>query len=457
MPRLTEMLRDRCALMMFAGFGLAVAPGAFGQSYTFIDLGTLGEPGSAGEGLNDAGLAVGWAKRPIDSVIAPVAFGPGGPVELEIPQHAWAGLAHAANSAGAAVGSVTLPGDFGPRDFATLWINGRSTNLGTLGGEFSVAHAINDAGQIVGQSEAADRGTVAFIWKNGIMTALEGLGGGDAEARDINESGLIAGWAWSNFNREAVLWKDGNVWRVLSRSGGVSSAFANAVNESNLVAGRVTYPDFRTLPASWDDAGLTVLRMPNGQTYGDASDVNDAGLIVGWTSSGGHGGGGSQSAVLWDAGHPFKLTDLAQQVPAGWRIEWAMEINERGQIVGTGAFGGGFRAFRLDPIADSLGMTSAEPGLAGRMNEVTVRGATPGETVHVVYGRRAGSTSVPGCPGVTVEIAQPSLVGSAVADTAGLCTVEFNVPAGAAGRTVLFQSVERSACRVSGVVTTTFQ
>ena len=47
------------------------------------------------------------------------------------------------------------------------------------------------------------------------------------------------------------------------------------------------------------------------------------------------------------------MRDLNHSIAAdaGWRLLEASAINDRGQIVGFGLFGGAQRAFRLDPIA----------------------------------------------------------------------------------------------------------
>jgi len=50
-------------------------------------------------------------------------------------------------------------------------------DLGTLGGNFSSAQAINDAAQIVGQAETNQGPADAFLLTNGSMLNLGSLGG----------------------------------------------------------------------------------------------------------------------------------------------------------------------------------------------------------------------------------------------------------------------------------------
>jgi probable HAF family extracellular repeat protein len=83
--------------------------------------------------------------------------------------------------------------------------------LGTLGGSTSSAHAINDDGQVVGQSTTAKNGpTHAFSWTQaGGMVELDPLPGDSSSyAEAVNDSGQVVGWSVdAGGHSHAVLWQ----------------------------------------------------------------------------------------------------------------------------------------------------------------------------------------------------------------------------------------------------------
>ena len=95
-------------------------------------------------------------------------------------------------------------------------------SLGTLGGAWSTAAAVNNAGQVVGTSARRDGKPRAFVWSKGTITGLGTLGGSRSEATDINLQGDIVGWSYLTGDPEihpdaespitrAVLWRQGTM------------------------------------------------------------------------------------------------------------------------------------------------------------------------------------------------------------------------------------------------------
>ncbi len=108
---------------------------------------------------------------------------------------------------------------------ATLWQDSTAVDLGTLGGNYSEARAINETGLIVGasmtmmdQNALEEAGTVAFSWQDGTLTDL-GLGQGHSYgiANDVNDVGMVVGVAGLDTPGErgnttvAILWSVGEV------------------------------------------------------------------------------------------------------------------------------------------------------------------------------------------------------------------------------------------------------
>lgn len=102
---------------------------------------------------------------------------------------------------------------------------------------------------------------------------------------------------------------------------------------------------------------------------------------------------------------------------------------------------------------EDLVIFSLTPGTAGTSNTFVVGGGTPGQSIVLVASLQAGSTAIPGCPGVTVPIRSPIVLGSRPATGASRATFQVTPPATAAGQTARFVAVELSSCRVSAVRT----
>jgi probable HAF family extracellular repeat protein len=137
--------------------------------------------GRAARAVNDLGEVVGEAAG------APCRWG------ADEPSCAGAsGVARGVNNLGQVVGELTIGNG---KLHAFLWEGFELTDLGTLGGDWSVAYDISDSGQVVGWAENSAGQISAFSWNNGVMTDLGSLGGPMSMAYAVNDNGDVVGFS----------------------------------------------------------------------------------------------------------------------------------------------------------------------------------------------------------------------------------------------------------------------
>jgi hypothetical protein len=102
-------------------------------------------------------------------------------------------------------------------------------------------------------------------------------------------------------------------------------------------------------------------------------------------------------------------------------------------------------------------LSRAVPGIAGVQNSWTLADGPPNEPVIFLYGLGAGQANVPGCPGLTVNLASPRILGNRNTNGAGAATLNRTLPATASGRTMRVQAVFPQSCVVSNPSVTQIQ
>ena len=205
---------------------------------------------------------------------------------------------------------------------------GAVKNLGTLGGKFAEALAINNVGQVVGDSSLPGNSVYhAFLWSStGGMQDLGSLGDGNSFAYAVNSNAEVVGEAHGNNLDHAFLWTQGGGMQDLGTLGGTFSR-ASGINSNGHVVGAASLPDGSTHAFLWTPQdGMKDLNI--GQAFSSAAAINDSDQVV-----------GSYAAPPNNTSHAFiwsptdGMRDLGT-LPVGGSTSNAFAINNGGDVVG---------------------------------------------------------------------------------------------------------------------------
>jgi probable HAF family extracellular repeat protein len=241
--------------------------------------------------------------------------------------------ANAVSVTGLVVGDSTNPGLY--THAASFW-SGTVKDLGTLGGFNSSATGVNFSGTIVGISDLSteDLGIEhAFVKTSSGLKDLGTLGGtGNSEAFAINDLGEIVGQSvTANGDTHAFLYKKGKLIDLGTLGGSVSAALA--INDEEAAVGYA---------ALSGDANVHAVAYFHGHAFdlgvlsdGDsaANSINDLFQAVG--TSGLNSPTNDIRAVLFTSGKVIDLNTLIDST-LGIFLTNATSINDKGQIVAQG-------------------------------------------------------------------------------------------------------------------------
>jgi probable HAF family extracellular repeat protein len=308
-----------------------------GTTGTMTDIGTLGGPYGLGTAINNAGQIAGHSVTQGDSSSKhrPFRWLPNS--SKPMTDLSKSGLENLDSF-------EADPAGIGPNGEVIskhqLWLDGEVTDLGNLLGDpdpiarvYVSATGINSSGQVVGNdwwngSSPALFGPRAFLWQKGVMTNLGALPGDDfGEVYAISDNGLVAG---TSFVELDLGW---TIFIVPDRG------FLLTLGPEGQVRSRLALPSLEN---------ETELRPRS---------VNNAGTVIGVYQSQAEPGGSPYSRIIsgffvWDRRNGQR--DLPSLLPpgSGWQIKDVYEINNAGQIVGTGINPEGRqRGFLLTPTA----------------------------------------------------------------------------------------------------------
>lgn len=226
---------------------------------------------------------------------------------------------------------------------------------------------LTDSGQVFGNAYGEPNS--GFVWNAGVTTMLASPTGQTAYAYAMNNLGQVAGTTYNGDGETVALrWEaNGDATEI----GILGMGYVAAINDSGHVAGGFVDMDtFSDKVFYWDGETMTFIDPLPGDDEGvGVSAINASGDIVGLSE------GNDERAYLYTDGVMYDLNTLVAGFlveeggdTAGFiNLEYAHDINDAGQIIGSGRYydgvGGTYSvAFLLDNTA-----AIPEPGAAAAL------------------------------------------------------------------------------------------
>ena len=409
-------------LAVVAAWVMCCSNDAVALDYTLTVLSGL--DGSA-EAINDAGIVVGseaylprlWDTRAGTATTLSSARG----------------SAVAVSELGDVAGHIAQDGSNWSEAFR--WTEeGGAERLGLLpGAVFSKAYGINDLGHVVGYSSNASNWNKAFIATGATVEELVPQDGWRfTHAMDIDNRGIIVGTGggpWTIPGSGIRYDSTTGTASVLSTSGWYAYS-ATEITENGIISGRADDRNHSKSAAYWYD-GMLHATVNLGGLGTEAFGTNERGDLVG---NGYRPGSHDPLFFVYVQGQGYR--DITSMSGGGvWHLSAVKDINNHGQIVGTGAHTAGRGvAVLLTPtnFVDTDGATVTQGGGIGTAggSETLFSDLTAPGTLNAVYATRTASDLI---------AEYGSLPGGLVGDeTMQLWLVDFSGTLGAAEMTFAY-------------------
>jgi len=280
-------------------------------------------------GLNAKGEVAFWKETP-RFAIHPAAWKGKKRDDPALPNGYKSGLLCGINEGGELVGWINTSAaldDSKAAIRAFSYVQGKLRLLETLGGSDSAAYGIGTAGQIVGLSSLKDGARHAFVEANGKMTDLGVLPDGKYSiAYAVNAAGDIVGSSEEGGKQWAVMWRKNAIQKLEQHEDAVGSQ-ARAINDAGQIVGYIRTNENETHAFLYEKGKMTDIG-----TLGDepsvANSINTRGIIVGASNNAGK----RKRAYIYQNA---TMTDLNTLISAdsGFLLQEACRINDAGQIL----------------------------------------------------------------------------------------------------------------------------
>jgi probable HAF family extracellular repeat protein len=341
----------------------APAAAAPPRPVTVTDLGSFGGSVTVATAVNERGQVVGYSQN-ADGENRAFLWQNGRLTDLGTlggPRS----HAVAINARGHVVGtSDTADGE----EHGFIWRNGRMTDLGTLGGQVSRPTAITETDIVIGHSARVGLGQFRpFVWRRGTMQVIDRPDWFGMNAAAVNDRGQVVGTgivpnAGGGFDEHGYVWCNGRLTEIAPRVPG-GSVRATGIDRNGRVVGTADAEDGNSRAFMLTRGRMTLLGTLGG-VRDEPETINERGSMLGWSSAPdtsrhvslwrngriadlGRGipvdlndrddalfvievGLGVKQAFVWRRGTVIELPPLA-----GEREIDAVDLNDRGQVVGT--------------------------------------------------------------------------------------------------------------------------
>ena len=331
---------QRSALLAIGLAALMPATGAFAASaYSITDLGANSTPVA----VNEVGQVAG------NSSSGAYLYS-GGVINYLGAVNAFGGGVYGLNNLGHVVGAFFDPSNPSTNEgFPTPFVYDGTTLTDLSSGilSYGEAHGINDSGQIVGGIDfdfSAGFSPFVYTSAGNTLNIVPGIEAGDTNAYAINDSGqFIVQYTdhtgGTHFN--ARLYDDLTTFTEIPRFPGAPSdgdLRVSAINGLGHVTGtsQTALVDGTPIFNAYLFDGTNLIDLGVGAS---GHGINDLDHVVGSSQGGAflHNGVGLQNlTALLDSG-------------SGWNLQRAYDINNGGQIIGTGLFNGVEHGFLMTP------------------------------------------------------------------------------------------------------------